>query len=384
MILYCGSLLRVKLLNRANCKTTVRHCIHSFSVDRATILDRDWKVVETYWSSIISSDSQLPTFIHDPNNHNEDKYGVVDLYKIFQAGSLSEFNNKDYRYTSRYTYAMRIGYNGLKYRGYQRQRGVDIDTVENDLCNILKVATYCAGRTDADVSAISQVVSFITSNVSITPNEIKNKINSVYNDSDRRLKCYDVYRVPKSFNPRSHATWRRYIYLIPLNKSVYNCTSGYDIDANFVNRMLSNIENIELNYHAFSHGEDKSVASADGLQDRCVMFKAKSYYLNLESNDKSMAPVLAIELVGNRFLRKMVRIICGTVVREALKDEKDRNDKILIDICNSGERRLAGPPLPGGGLCLAGVGYDERDLAFYKFISKKERARIEEILSKPV
>ncbi len=371
MFVYCSSLIRVKhvkLCTQRLCSTS------SVAVDRAKILDRDWRIVENYWSSIISSDSPLPKFINDPDNHDDEYSRIVNLKKISEVGKLSEFNNKDYRYTSRYTYAMRIGYNGLKYRGYQRQRGVDIQTVENDLSNILKVATYCAGRTDADVSAISQVVSFITSNVTITPDEIKDKINNVYSDLDRRLKCYDVYRVPKSFNPRSHATWRRYIYMVPLNKNANN--SCYDIDINFVNKMLSKVENLELNYHAFSHGEDRSAASPDGLQDRCVMFKAKSYYLNLEPND---VPVLTIELVANRFLRKMVRIICGTIVREALKDENKRNDYILLDICSSGERRLAGPPLPGSGLCLAGVGYDERELAFYKFISKKERARIEEI-----
>ena len=370
MFLCCKSLvpvIHVKLCTPRHCSTS------SVSVDRAKILDRDWRIVESYWNSIISSDSPLPKFINDPGNHGDDYSHIVNLKKISEAGKLSEFNNKDYRYTSRYTYAMRIGYNGLKYRGYQRQRGVDIDTVENDLSIILKAATYCAGRTDADVSAISQVVSFITSNVTITPDEIKAKINNLYLDSDKRLKCYDVYRVPKSFNPRSHATWRRYIYLVPLNK---NTDNSYDIDINFVTKMLSNVENLELNYHALSHGEDKSVASPHGLQDRCVMFKAKSYFLSLESID---APVLAIELVANRFLRKMVRIICGTVVREALKDENNRNDRILLDICSSGERSLAGPPLPGGGLCLAGVGYDEREFAFYKFMSKKERARIEEI-----
>jgi len=348
-------------------------------VDREKLFNRDWRVVESFWSNIISSDSPLPKFIDDPDNQDEDNYNrVVNLKKMSEAGMLSEFNHRDYRYTSRYTYAMRIGYNGMKYRGYQRQRGLDIDTVENDLCTILKVATYCAGRTDADVSAVSQVVSFITGNTTITPDEIKDKINRAYTDSDKRLKCYDVYRVPKSFNPRSHATWRRYIYLVPLNKTSNN-SFDLDIDVNFVNRTLSSIENLELNYHALSHGEDKSVASVDGLQDRCVMFKATAHYLNVECDKENVVPVMAIELVGNRFLRKMVRIICGTLVREALKAEKDRNDRILLDICASGERRFAGPPLPGGALCLSGVGYDYRALAFYKFMSKKERGRVEEI-----
>ncbi len=33
-------------------------------------------------------------------------------------------------------------------------------------------------------------------------------------------------------------------------------------------------------------------------------------------------------------------------------------------------------PFPGEGLCLAGVGYDEIDLSFYKFMSNENRDKL--------
>lgn len=50
-----------------------------------------------------------------------------------------------------------------------------------------------------------------------------------------RLAVYDCVRVPKKFHARSSATWRRYLYLFPLNTGEF---SGFDIDIEFVNNAL--------------------------------------------------------------------------------------------------------------------------------------------------
>ncbi len=90
------------------------------------------------------------------------------------------------------------------------------------------------------------------------------------------------------------------------------------------------IENKELPYHAFSFGENRQ--DGNGLKDNCILYKARAKIIDLSSGaaiecsqyhkeslellnkeemcsfkDDSMVPVLCIELVGNRFLRKMVR-----------------------------------------------------------------------------
>jgi hypothetical protein len=67
-----------------------------------------------------------------------------------------------------------------------------------------------------------------------------------------------------------------------------------------------------LPYDGFAHREDRS--EGDGLQDYCILHRLTASFQELPMGDKF--PVLAIELVGSRFLRRMVRIlvvscICG-------------------------------------------------------------------------
>ena len=109
-------------------------------------------------------------------------------------------------------------------------------------------------------------------------------------------------------------------------------------------------------------------------------------------------PALRVELVGNRFLRRMVRILLATAVLEASSpsaspspsssssfpsDDEDKDgdeDEALVDICLSGDRRRAAYPLPGTGLCFAGVGFDTHSLAFYKFQPLADAQRARELL----
>jgi hypothetical protein len=115
---------------------------------------------------------------------------------------------------------------------------------------------------------------------------------------------------------------------------------------------------------------------------------------------------MCVELVGSRFLRQMVRIMVvrehwseivitlplitfcddaytdlffclfayllfqSTAARESILPEGIRNENIMLDICATRDRSRASSALPGRALCFAGVGYDARDLAIYKFMPK--------------
>ena len=114
-----------------------------------------------------------------------------------------------------------------------------------------------------------------------------------------------------------------------------------------------------------------------------------------QSPEGMQQPALRIELVGNRFLRRMVRILLATAVLEASSSPSSSSssspspspssaeqgqDEALVDICLSGDRRLAAYPLPGTGLCFAGVGFDAPSLAFYKFQPAADAKRARELL----
>merc|ERR1711871_638188 len=111
---------------------------------------------------------------------------------------------------------------------------------------------------------------------------------------------------------------------------------------------------------------------------------------------ESPTKVMCIELVGDRFLRRMVRIIAATAIRESVLE--NRNEEILLDICNgnysinrndgcdkmreedvalNGDvNKLASVAIMGEGLCFCGVGFDLKELALYKMIPKREREAV--------
>jgi hypothetical protein len=72
---------------------------------------------------------------------------------------------------------------------------------------------------------------------------------------------------------------------------------------------------------------------------------------------------LLIELVGDRFLRKMVRVLVGSVVREALAQAArlPGDSGALVALAEAGERPATGMPAPATGLCFAGVGYGDME-----------------------
>lgn len=273
------------------------------------ISDRNWYYCESIWSRIIKhnstiSSTNVPDYIEGYKNGSP--YGVSKLSDINQVGQRSEFTSKNHKYLCRQTFALRIGYDGQQYYGYQRQKNFNGLTVEEDILKIIKLPTTGAGRTDRGVSAISQIINFNTNNMNLTANDIYNKFKQSKPCLDGRLTIYDCYRVPKKFHSRASATWRRYLYMFPLKRlstddhnnsddssndnnfnnnnddvdkddsfqqHSNNCDSNekikfkdnniqqvkdkYDVDVDYLNIVLSKLENRDLPYNAFAFKEDR-------------------------------------------------------------------------------------------------------------------------------
>jgi tRNA U38,U39,U40 pseudouridine synthase TruA len=74
-------------------------------------------------------------------------------------------------------------------------------------------------------------------------------------------------------------------------------------------------------------------------------------------------------LVGNRFLRRMIRILVATALREALlmsllqqQDDVDNDNNTknrLVEILKSKDRRQAARPAPPQGLIFVGAVFQE-------------------------
>lgn len=185
-----------------------------------------------------------------------------------------------------------------------------------------------------------------------------------------------------------------------MNKCLRYFLTSYQIFIFNLFIILSKLENKELPYDGFAYGETRSseelqndmlsseqrevsvncdiskiTENVNGIpssKDFCTLFRAKACLINLESigDMDSEENVMCVELVGSRFLRKMVRIIVATAIRESL--QSDRDEDILLKVAMTRNRFLASNPAPGEGLALCGVGFDLEDLAIYKHMPKKK------------
>lgn len=232
------------------------------------VLARNWKFCESYWSRIIKySSEQLPSFVSGEQSSrlHPPGYGVSDIAAIYDAGMKGEFICKNPRYHQRQTLALRVGYDGNQYHGYQKQSKKNQCpglTVEGDICVALGRNTSGAGRTDRGVSAVSQVICFATDDMTLTPAAVLDRFRASAPCQAGRLAAYDCQRVPKKFNARASATWRRYLYLFPLNRLDANGSPStdaslpqgaypgspadgpkpeFDVDVEAVNRILSRL-----------------------------------------------------------------------------------------------------------------------------------------------
>jgi len=318
--------------------------------------DQPWERVQNFWKNTISTSMTLPTFMLSDNGRSGAEYGVTDLGPLHEAGHR-EYVSNDLRYDKKRNYAITFAYVGDAFAGYQRQPG--LMTVEQDLRDALSNRKLTvAGRTDRGVSAFSQVVNFQTSKESgLGALDFLQDLQKCQGSQLGRLRVFDCRRVPKKFNARSQATWRRYMYLFPLR-------DDQDIDIDFLQAVLCPLEGRELPYHAFSYGDCR--IGGEGSEDACTLFRARASLVNLnEDSAQGQDRAVLIELVGSRFLRRMVRLLCATALRETTTAIEERRTDAALNILLSRDRSAAAAPLPPHGLALCGVGYDVKELSIY-------------------
>lgn len=98
---------------------------------------------------------------------------------------------------------------------------------------------------------------------------------------------------------------------------------------------------------------------ARGPPTECFLYHARATETRLPSPDHEKGiRVMCVELIANRFLRKMVRVLVATSVREAAAGAQE---DALLKLMDATCRRATAPPAPPDGLCLVDVGYTEFD-----------------------
>jgi tRNA pseudouridine(38-40) synthase len=288
-----------------------------------------------------------------------------------------------------------IAYRGSSYCGWQIQPNNEMMSVQQSLIHSLQelvsnpidqsttssnnsvvkpIDIRVCGRTDAGVSALSQVcrVRTLKPPTEVGPKDIQEAINGSTDAEKPSLWCTTVERVDDKFHPTFDAACRAYAYLIDANdffkvlRAQSGCTMiSYEELVCRLDIMLRELEGLSLDYFPFSFGKVKTETTI------CTLLRARASLVELnevqdQTNENSNQAIL-IELVGDRFLRRMVRILVATALREVMKStvhtgsglgELDVTwERSLLDLAQSGRREDTAKAAPPDGLIFVGASF---------------------------
>jgi len=251
-----------------------------------------------------------------------------------------------------------VSYDGRAYRGSQVQPNVPTvqDALEKALREIRAYAgaTTFAGRTDAGVHALGQVVSCDV-HWDAEPQRLGHALNGVLPSDIRVMRCE---RAEPEFNARFDAVSREYRYrvadtprLSPLHAGIIWAHSGPldpELAAEAAGKFMG-----RHSFGSFASAGFSQRLDAEGLERQvinCCWTSIDSPLVALLESDC----LYELRIVAEGFLPQMVRNITSAVVDVASGKQRPEWIEYLLV---SGDRRLLGPPAPPHGLILWNVEY---------------------------
>jgi len=237
-----------------------------------------------------------------------------------------------------------LEYDGTDYVGWQRQlNGTSIqEVVELALSELLgtEVSTEAAGRTDAGVHALGQVVTFDAPRTLPLTAYLRGLSALLPED----VSVVGATEVPEDFNPRRDSHGKRYRYLVSNRpvRSPLRRRTHWQLFAPLDVRTMDEAARPLLGTHDFS-------------AFRAANCEAQTTQRTLrELTLSSSGDVVQFELEGTAFLKHMVRNIVGTLVEVG----RGRQPVPWVaEVLASGDRSRAGPTAPPQGLVLVEVRY---------------------------
>lgn len=248
-------------------------------------------------------------------------------------------------------YALTISYDGSGFSGFARQPGhITVQgRIEDALKTILgeRIETTGAGRTDAGVHALGQVVSFEFGAPLETPTLLRS-LNALTGEG---VVVTGLRAAPDGFSARFSAVAREYRYRIvpgpvpPLFLAPYSWWVKGALDLSAMRLAASAL----LGEHDF-----KSfcvAASAEG-KPTCRRLDVVEIAPEVVLGEHC----IVVRVVGNAFLHSMVRAIVGSLVEVGTGRRPASWMAEALAACN---RSAAGPTAPPQGLTLWQVTYPE-------------------------
>ncbi len=241
-------------------------------------------------------------------------------------------------------YALGIEYNGTRYHGWQKQENAQSlqTALEKAIAQIANhpIATICAGRTDAGVHALQQVVHFDTTSV----RDDHAWLLGINRFLPKDMSVTWIRAVPDHFHARYSATARRYAYVLhlaPVRSSVL---------AEYVTSIHRS-----LNIAAMQHASQYLVGEHDFTSFRAQECQAKTPCRTIQHLTLTQrGPLLIVDIKANAFLHHMVRNIVGTLLVVGRGEQPPTWVETLL---HAKDRRLSGMTAPATGLHFIGVDY---------------------------
>ncbi len=232
-------------------------------------------------------------------------------------------------------YMVVLSYDGSKFKGFQRQKNVRNvqGYLEEVFSNILdeNIIIKGAGRTDANVHALYQVVHFETDK---NIYDLKKKANKILED----VKIKKIKKVGPDFHARHSAKSKTYVYKIDLRGNRDKNYYGFVRNKLDINKMKE-VSKLFLGTHNF-----QNFVAGERLNYETTITKIRIYKFN---------NVLYLEFTGFAFYRYMVRNLVGALVEVGKGKVSSQDIQDMLELKTA--KRL--PTFSPNGLYLKRIKY---------------------------
>ncbi|MEK6704243.1 MAG: tRNA pseudouridine(38-40) synthase TruA [Bdellovibrionota bacterium] len=263
-----------------------------------------------------------------------------------------------------FKYAAHLAYDGTDYCGWQKQKGSAAAgkpslqlTVEKSVSKLTseEVSIVASGRTDSGVHASGQVVHFVVSKKAWDTNILKNGLNSLL---PKNIRIIEVRNVPLDFHAQRTACRKQYSYYFqqgpcPLpHIDHFSWWIRKKLDASAMEEALQSLIG-EHDFKPFQAAGAKPGKTIRTILEADIKAEPVCFPACISDNFH----FIRMRLVGNGFLKQMVRGIAGTLLQVG---EGRRSSDCIERIIKNGKRSDVGPTAPARGLWLERVWYPKQ------------------------
>lgn len=248
-----------------------------------------------------------------------------------------------------------LAYDGGPFHGFARQ--ADVPTVQGDIEAVLErffdqaVVTMCAGRTDAGVHAMGQVIHFdvmptprasrALDRLAEDPEEFRQQLDQQAGDA---VTVWHCRRVDATFDARSSAFERRYRYVL-------SDTPGADPRLRGVQWQQRRRLDVES-----MHKAGQYLLGENDYASFCRQAPGRHTRRRIDECDVSRNHdgLVHVTLRGQAFCHQLCRSITGLLVEIGRGEQPP---EWALEVLTARDRSVAAPVAPPQGLTLMGVGY---------------------------